>query len=142
LPTLLGIRPKIGPPKSAEAGVVSVRFAPSSSTPTQFKGVIPWTCALAGAAGSRAIPLTTASAAISALARLRAELLLVIRATLLCLVRNIEVLRIGSARDCASESVVRARPALTNGIPMTARSSKGQIYLDWRKALEAAGLSE
>jgi hypothetical protein len=44
LPTSCGIRPEIGPPLAAEAGVVSVRLAPSSATPTQRRGVMPWTC--------------------------------------------------------------------------------------------------
>jgi hypothetical protein len=71
LPTSLGIRPEIGPPFAAEAGVVSVWLAPSSAVPTQRRGVMPWTCAVAGLAGSSAIPLATASATITALDRLR-----------------------------------------------------------------------
>jgi ABC-2 type transport system ATP-binding protein len=84
LPTSLGIRPEIGPPFAADAGVVSVWSAPSSTMPTQRSGVMPWTCAMAGLAGSRAIPLATASATITALHRLRAVLPPTIPIDLLC----------------------------------------------------------
>src|SRR6266540_2686062 len=71
LPTSLGIRPEIGPPLAAEAGVVSVWLAPSLAMPTQRRGVMPWTCAMAGLAGSSAIPLATASATSTVLDRFR-----------------------------------------------------------------------
>jgi hypothetical protein len=41
LPTSLGIKPKIGPPLAAEAGVMSVWLAPSLAIPTQRNGVMP-----------------------------------------------------------------------------------------------------
>src|SRR5215218_1973108 len=78
LPTSRGIRPEIGPPLAAEAGVVSVWLAPSLAVPTQRRGVMPWTCAAAGLAGSSAIPLATASATSTALDRCRRVLPLII----------------------------------------------------------------
>jgi hypothetical protein len=81
LPTSLGIRPEIGPPFAAEAGVVSVWLAPSLTVPTQRRGVMPWTCAAAGLAGSSAIPIATASATSTALDRLRGVLPPAIRST-------------------------------------------------------------
>jgi hypothetical protein len=65
LPTALGIKPEIGPPSSAVAGVMSVRLAPSSSTPTQRSGVMPCTWPVAEPAGSSATPLAIASTATS-----------------------------------------------------------------------------
>src|SRR5207247_6427466 len=47
LPTSRGMRPVIGPPFAADAGVSFVRLAPSKETPTQRSGVMPWTWALA-----------------------------------------------------------------------------------------------
>jgi hypothetical protein len=47
----------------------------SSVMPTQRRGVMPWTCAMAGAAGSSAIPPARANATIAALDRLREVLL-------------------------------------------------------------------
>jgi hypothetical protein len=66
----------IGPPSSAEAGVgfAVTWLAPSLATPTQRRGVMPWTCAVAELAGISATPPTTASAAISPLIRFRTEL--------------------------------------------------------------------
>src|SRR5215216_2657374 len=74
LPTSRGIRPEIGPPLAAEAGVVSVWLTPSLAVPTQRRGVMPWTCAAAGLAGSSAIPLATASATSRVLDRCRGVL--------------------------------------------------------------------
>src|SRR3989442_7499257 len=43
-PTSLGMRPTIGPPLAAAAGVLSVWLAPALSGATHRSGVMPWTC--------------------------------------------------------------------------------------------------
>lgn len=63
LPTSRGMRPVMGPPFAAAAGVLSVWLAPALalSTVQPSGGVMPWTCPNAGATESAAAVMTSAN---------------------------------------------------------------------------------